>query len=304
MVEQEGSPAVAMRRLADRPYLATVVFLFIYTFIVLFVSILLFGVLNLDQRTALAPLIQQTTFHVLMLFVVTPLVLRLPSGQRSLFRYVDEIRLTHNSPLGRLILLGVTCWLIMALCQLLGSAAFQWSRGWRVDGRSMAKLVDLRHELPPRSMGLINSLPTVFEEIAFRGVILTLFLRHTSRRRAIVCSALAFGVLHLLNLTGQRAPIWVVSQIVWASILGLFYAYVTIECDSLLPTMIVHTLSNAFIGTMTAPIQKFCSDGVQAIYGLTLTLGLLPTLLMTLWAVLLIRAWRRHDAGLDPLLEG
>ena len=142
----------------------------------------------------------------------------------------------------------------------------------------------IANELPPRSMNWFYSLPSILEEVAFRGVILAMFLRFYNQPKAVIFSALGFGVIHLLNLLNGDDPTWVAGQVIWAAILGLFYGYVTLKTDSLLPAMIVHYLSNLFVSALNASIQMNATIAEQAIYGIIFTLGAVPVVLMILWA--------------------
>jgi membrane protease YdiL (CAAX protease family) len=89
--------------------------------------------------------------------------------------------------------------------------------------------------------------------------------------------------MHVFNLVSGRELAWVLGQIVWASILGIFYGYLVIRTGSLLPAMIVHYLGNVFVGSLTGYIGDLASIQVQALYGIVFSFGLLPTSLMILW---------------------
>ncbi len=89
--------------------------------------------------------------------------------------------------------------------------------------------------------------------------------------------------MHLLNLASGRELVWVMGQVVWAFILGLFYGYVFVRTRSLLPPMIVHYLGNVFIGSLTGYMQSRASIEMQALYGIIFSLGIVPTTLMILW---------------------
>ena len=141
----------------------------------------------------------------------------------------------------------------------------------------------LSNELPPHSMSWLYSLPSILEEVAFRGVILAMFLRFYNHSRAILFSAFGFGAVHLLNLLSGGDPVWVAGQAIWAGILGLFYGYVTLKTGSLLPAMIVHYLGNLFVSALNGYIQTNASIPEQALYGVIFTLGAIPTILMSLW---------------------
>ena len=71
------------------------------------------------------------------------------------------------------------------------------------------------------------------EEILFRGIILKGFLAHYTQNRAIVWSAILFGLMHLNP--------W---QFPSAFIVGLVFAYWVIQTGSLWPGILGHALNN------------------------------------------------------------
>jgi membrane protease YdiL (CAAX protease family) len=71
------------------------------------------------------------------------------------------------------------------------------------------------------------------EELLFRGLILQGFLRNYSVRKAIIASALLFGVFHVLP--------W---QIPAAAVLGAVFAWWFVQTRSLLPCLFGHALNN------------------------------------------------------------
>ena len=108
---------------------------------------------------------------------------------------------------------------------------------------------------------------------------------------AVAVAAISFGMVHLLNLLTGREPVWVVGQVVWASILGLFYGVVVIESGSLWPAMLVHYLSNVFVGSLTSYLQASASTNVQAVYGIVFSFGIVPTTLMCIWVFVFTTIW-------------
>ena len=67
--------------------------------------------------------------HVLLLFALLPFVLGLPRAGASYSAYLDAIRLTRVRPLVRLLLLGLSCSLILALCQASGVLLYRALEG-------------------------------------------------------------------------------------------------------------------------------------------------------------------------------
>jgi membrane protease YdiL (CAAX protease family) len=79
------------------------------------------------------------------------------------------------------------------------------------------------------------------EEIAFRGIVLRLFLPQGAMRAAVIASAV-FGLLHLGNIfAGQSIPLAIV-QIFFAALGGLGLAAPYIKTNALWPLIIVHML--------------------------------------------------------------
>jgi membrane protease YdiL (CAAX protease family) len=229
--------------------------------------------------------------HILTPFIVVPFVLGFRGKPHPYAAYLSEIRLTRMQPLLGLILLGLSCYLIMALSQAAGVLVYRLTQGLPIDGSFLRSSFVLANELPPRSNSWLQSVISIFEEIAWRGVILALFLRFYDQPKAILFSALGFGLMHILTLLEGRPPAWTAGMVVWAAILGLFYGYVTVKTGSLLPAMLVHYLGNLFIAAINAYIQKNASVPVQAAYGVVFTMGITPVVLMMLWTRLFSTWW-------------
>jgi membrane protease YdiL (CAAX protease family) len=230
-------------------------------------------------------------FQLLTVFIFVPFVLRLPKGKRTYRQYLDDIGLTRVQPFIQLVLLGLSCYVILALSQAAASLVYRFFEGLPVTWSFIRRVFDLSGDMPPGSPSLLVSFPSIFEEAVFRGIVLTVFLNRYSERKAIIFSALGFGLMHLLNLASGRELVWVMGQVVWAFILGLFYGYVFSRTRSLLPPMIVHYLGNVFIGSLTGYMQNRASIEMQALYGIIFSLGIVPTTLMILWTRFFVSRW-------------
>jgi membrane protease YdiL (CAAX protease family) len=82
-----------------------------------------------------------------------------------------------------------------------------------------------------------------------------------------------------------------VGNVVWATFLGIFYGYVTIKANSLLPVMIIHYLGNLFVSATNAYIQANASIQSLAVYGIVFTFGIIPSILMILWTRFFTSRW-------------
>jgi membrane protease YdiL (CAAX protease family) len=105
---------------------------------------------------------------------------------------------------------------------------YRLTQGLPVDGNFIRSSFVLANELPPLSASWLISIPSIFEEVVWRGVILAAFLRVYNQPKAIIFSALCFGLWHILSLLDGN-PVWTAGQIVHAAILGLFYGYITLK---------------------------------------------------------------------------
>jgi sodium transport system permease protein len=80
---------------------------------------------------------------------------------------------------------------------------------------------------------LIAVVPAICEELAFRGFILSGFRHLGHRWRAIIYSALLFGVTH-----------GILQQSLIASLLGVVLGYLAVQSGSILPGMVFHVCHN------------------------------------------------------------
>lgn len=74
----------------------------------------------------------------------------------------------------------------------------------------------------------------VLEEVLFRGAITTALLKRYSPAKAIVLSALVFGIFHI-------NPV----QVVGATLIGLLLAWIFYKTASLIPCILIHIINNA-----------------------------------------------------------
>jgi membrane protease YdiL (CAAX protease family) len=277
--------------LVEHPWLFLLVFILSTIVCTILVGLVLVVVFKLQLSEPNTNFWIMLLSYLLLLFIIVPFVFGFPQRSHPYTTYLSEIRLTHVKPLLGLIVLGVSCFFILCISQITGVLVYRLMQGQPVDLSFFRSAFVLANDLPPRSMSWYYSLPAILEEVAFRGVILTLFLRFYKQPRAVLFSALGFGAFHLSSMLFGGDPIWVMGMAVWAVILGLFYAYITLKTDSLLPAILVHYLGNFFVSSLNAYIQNNASIPVQVLYGLTFTMGVIPVVLMSLWVRLFTTWW-------------
>jgi membrane protease YdiL (CAAX protease family) len=284
-------------RLYEHPWLSLLAVMVTSVLSIILSGIVIFGLIGLPDDSPTVQFAQGMSYHILTAFILAPFVLRLPKGKRTFGQYLDDIRLSRMQPFVRLVLLALSCYVILALSQVAASFVYRLFEGRPIDGSFVRQVFDLSGDLPPGSPSLLISIPSSFEEVAFRGIALTVFLSKYSDRKSIIFASIGFGLMHALNLVMGRELVWVMGQVVWAFTIGLFYGYVFVRTRSLLPSMIVHYLGNVFIGSLTGYMQSRASIEIQALYGVIFSLGVVPTTLMILWTRFFLSRWMPGNAN-------
>ena len=279
-------------RLVHHPWRSLLIMLGIQPVCYVLVGLVIYGILHmprdLSNMEAFSTAILFTVGGFLA-YIIVPFLLRIPKGKRTFWEYLDDIRLTRTKPFFRLLLLTLSCDLILVVCQGTGSIVYRLTEGKPLTLDFIGKVFDLTLALPPKSMLLFAQFFSMFEEVAFRGVFLTMLLGKHPPRKAIFYSALAFGLVHLPGIIAGKAVVLTLAQVVWAFLFGLFYGYLYIKSRSLLPPMIIHWLSNVF----QAPLTVYWSTApiaVHALFGVVFGYGLAAFLLIV-WVRFFCAKW-------------
>jgi membrane protease YdiL (CAAX protease family) len=290
-IKASSGPDVGSR-LSGHPWRALLIILAIQGTSVYLIGFILRVVFKLPQDisdTEALPAVLSLSVGGFLAYVVAPYFLRLPFGRRSFKEYLDDIRLTRVRPFFRLLVLTISCVVVLAVCQGSGSIVYRLTEGKPLTPEFLAGVFNLAQALPPKSWLLFAVFYSMFEEVAFRGVLLRMLLKRHSIRRAIVYSALAFGLVHFPAVFAGQAVISTLAQVVWAGLFGLFYGYLVVRTESLLPAMIVHWLSNVFQEPLTA-YWHTAPIGLRAVYGIIFGYGL-ATVLLLIWVRFFSTKW-------------
>lgn len=291
-------------KFTDHPWISFWVLIVFIIISMIFSSIVLFGMLRLPQNNLNAQFLQSLTGYLLMVFFFVPYILQLPYGERTLKEYLSDIRLLQIKPFGQLIIITVSCYIILIFCQLSGSLVYRLIEGNAISREFISDIFNIKRELPPRSLSILLSFPSIFEEVIFRGVLLMFFLIEFSKLKAILFSSAGFAIIHIFNILGGRDPIWVAGQIIWAFMLGTFYGFLFIQTGSLLPNMLFHYVSNIFVGSFNYYVQLKASMEIQVLVGIIFTFGLLPTFFMISWINYFTKKWPfKHELNKKIILH-
>jgi membrane protease YdiL (CAAX protease family) len=102
----------------------------------------------------------------------------------------------------------------------------------------------------------IGILAGVAEELFFRSYMQSMFRERWDARRAVLVTAVCFGVLHLDPV---HAPL--------AIALGIYLGYLTERTGSALPAMVCHVVNNAVYTVITAIVGSYGGRDINLVLG-------------------------------------
>ncbi|MEE9379395.1 MAG: type II CAAX endopeptidase family protein [Candidatus Lokiarchaeia archaeon] len=257
--------------------------------VALMILIFCFGLLVIPIELLFLPIIVNLSFlevmflefaisfglFALLWFVVVPRGLKLPRKE-SFKDFSRTIGLSTVKPLWRNIFLGVISIVIFGLSLILvGNLLGTWFLDWSI------LFVN-----PSITTGfgwfifILMLIPGIWEEVAFRGVILNLQLKKYSNRTSIILNGVLFGLFHLTNLIFGADLFLTLMQAIYASCIGIAFAYIYVRTKSLLPAILAHYLLDSVGQLFLVPF--FISNPTylnQALF-LILGLGVIPMVLL------------------------
>lgn len=223
----------------QRTFLAILVVGLLYLFVLFALPILLYGLGVTDPWNILITM----AFNVILWFVIVPFGIRLPNGRESFRDYLISIGLIGPFPVPGGLLLGLLAFTAWGMCFLILVLAF---------GRFELDLAILTQQ----TTWLIALNAGIFEEIALRGVILTLLLKRFRIGPAIlICSAL-FGLGHAVKMLFGLPVIDGMVQVIYAFLFGIFFAYLFAKTHSLIPGILAHVLIDILGKLLLEPLIR------------------------------------------------
>ncbi|MDJ0954419.1 MAG: CPBP family intramembrane metalloprotease [Acidimicrobiia bacterium] len=111
---------------------------------------------------------------------------------------------------------------------------------------------------------ILALVPGLWEELAFRGLMLSNLDRRYRPWIAILLSSLFFGLFHISNLL-LRDFDQVIMEMMLAAAVSIGWGYAVVKTGSVLPAMVSHYCINVFIGLLLAP--ELSESAGAAIFG-------------------------------------
>jgi membrane protease YdiL (CAAX protease family) len=116
---------------------------------------------------------------------------------------------------------------------------------------------------------ILALVPGLWEELAFRGLMLSNLQQRYRPWTAILISALLFGLFHISNLL-LRGFDEVIMEMIMAATLSIGWGYAVVKTNSVVPAMVSHYCVNVLIELLLAP--ELSDPAGPAIFG-SLTIG-------------------------------
>ncbi|MFW9824771.1 MAG: type II CAAX prenyl endopeptidase Rce1 family protein [Candidatus Thorarchaeota archaeon] len=175
--------------------------------------------------------------------VIIPYGLKLPEGKIKLKRFATVIGLRPYRPLWQELLIGISIFLIFGFTSLLTGLLF----GTYNFQQNLEVLFSPPSFLSYGWFALIYMLrPAIWEEVTFRGIILSLQKKRYSQTTVILLNGIAFGLFHYVNLLFIPNVLSISLQVYFASCLGITFSYIYFKTKSIIPCIVIHYLVNAF----------------------------------------------------------
>ncbi len=152
-------------------------------------------------------------------------------------------------------------------------------------GKSMMDMnpaIEIAMDFTPSMLLYACIVGPLMEEVMFRGMLLKR-ARRFGDRRAVVFTAVAFGLMH-----GN------IAQFMYATAIGLIFGYVAVKTNSIRYTVAIHMIVNSF-SSLVAFGEQVVYEAFGEFFSVLYVIGLLATVaFMIIWAMIILWRFGRH----------
>lgn len=258
--------------LQNRPLIAILIVLILDIILVSGVGL----VQNLIMLDDITGFLVKFVTRALIWLIVVPIILGLPNGRLGIVQNIQKMGIFETEPkkkIGILSIIGV-----VTGCVSLWLPAILFSN-WYVDIST----------LWPSILLAIN--PGLWEEVVYRGIILTILLKRFSDNQAIALGSLIFSLMHLQNLLFGQPPVAMMGQLIFAFMGALLLATLYIRSGSLVPGILAHYFGDALYLFLTFSLVQ---PGPNLITG-GLMMILSWSIASVIMAIIVLRYFPRLD---------
>lgn len=155
--------------------------------------------------------------------------------------------------------------------------------------------------------GIFGAFTTgLYEEVLVRGFVYNNFKRHFGNsleniKKSIIWSSILFGAMHVVNLKGYdlASILTTLAQMIYAAILGMYFALVYMKSKSMWAVVIIHAMidGSTFVVPSMLSADAFVQTGGQlpSTGQIVLLSFVLPLAFMLPFVIAIIVKWRKLD---------
>jgi membrane protease YdiL (CAAX protease family) len=170
--------------------------------------------------------------------IIVPYGIYLPKDQKSIKIYLNEIKLGEKSfkPLKLIALISIG-WI--GLIFIVSATVSYITKGFLFN-------IDFLCEYPMPGkpayfIFILALIPAIWEEIAFRGVILNYFERNYKEETTIIIyNGVLFGLFHLGNLILGASLFYTIGQVIYSMLIGMYLAFMLVKTKRLYFCILTH----------------------------------------------------------------
>ena len=152
---------------------------------------------------------------------------------------------------------------------------------------------------------IINLIPTLGEELGWRGYLLPKLQEYFSDKKAVIITGVIWGLWHAPIIamghnygTDYWAYPWtgILGMVIFCVVLGIIEGYFTIKLKSAIPAAMIHSTVNAGAGL---PVY-FAKSGYNTLLGPAITgiIGIIPFLILAI--ILFIQIGKKENISDEP----
>ena len=246
---------------------------------------------NLYVPVRLTDFVFRMAMGAVLVFVAVPVMFGYSRGNGWVKQYLGLMRFSMGDDPKTTVAAAILSFLGFLVVLVVSAAAagvFVFNLSVLVEGNNWLIL-------------LAALIPGVWEELAFRGVVLSNLQHRLSPWGSVVASSVVFGLFHFSNLVSWDDPSSVVAGAVAATTFGIGWGYVVVRTNSIVPAMLLHYLVDVILYDELFIDPGAGDDSTAIVY---LSVVLLYPLLTVLTTRLLLKKgsqWhaRRYDKGMS-----
>jgi membrane protease YdiL (CAAX protease family) len=177
-------------------------------------------------------------FLALLWLIIVPYGIYLPKHQKSIQVYLNDIHLGKESFRPLKLIIPITIGWIGLIFGISLIVSFL-TKGFQFNLESI-----LKNPAPGKPSWFIfvfALIPAIWEEIAFRGVILNYYERKfQDDNRVIIYNGILFGLFHLINLLLGASLVYTLIQVIYSTLIGMYFAFMLKQTKKLYYCILTH----------------------------------------------------------------